>query len=289
MTLVLSIIAWYHGEKGGTAMKTLYVSDLDGTLLRSDGRTSGFTNETINRLVEAGLIFSYATARSYHTARKVTRGLNAAFPLIVYNGAMVVDNRDGSFLLKNFFGPEVLQVLEELFRNDIFPIVYSFLEGEEKFSYIPHRVSRGQQRFLDTRRGDQRERPVATTEELKAGEIFYLTCIDEPERLIPLYEKYREIYHCVFQKDIYTGDHWLEIMPKAASKAHAIRQLKEKLGCDRVVVFGDGKNDLDMFCMAQESYAVANAVAELKAVATGVIGGNDADAVANWLLNNGKI
>lgn len=78
-------------------MKTLYVSDLDGTLLRSNARTSDFTNETINRLVAQGMIFSYATARSFHTARKVTKGLNAGFPLIVYNGAMVVDNRDGSF------------------------------------------------------------------------------------------------------------------------------------------------------------------------------------------------
>lgn len=269
-------------------MKTLYVSDLDGTLLRSDARTSVFTNETINRLVAQGMIFSYATARSFHTARKVTKGLNAGFPLIVYNGAMVVDNRDGSFLLKNFFGPEIMTVLKEMFRVGQYPIVYSFVEGQEKFSYIPEKLSEGQRKFLDTRKGDHRERPVSAVEELTAGEIFYLTCIDEPELLATLWEHYREIYHCVFQKDIYTGDHWLEIMPKAASKANAIRQLKEKLGCDRVVVFGDGKNDVDMFLLAEESYAVANAVEELKAIATGIIGGNNEDAVAKWLLNNAK-
>ena len=32
-------------------MKTLYVSDLDGTLLRSDQRTSEYTNRTVNALV----------------------------------------------------------------------------------------------------------------------------------------------------------------------------------------------------------------------------------------------
>lgn len=45
-------------------MTTLYVSDLDGTLLRSNQKTSAYTNRTINELVEKGMLFSYATARS---------------------------------------------------------------------------------------------------------------------------------------------------------------------------------------------------------------------------------
>ena len=52
-------------------MKTLYISDLDGTLLRSSETTSDYTNKTINRLTEQGMIFSYATARSFVTAKKV--------------------------------------------------------------------------------------------------------------------------------------------------------------------------------------------------------------------------
>ena len=35
-------------------MKTLYVSDLDGSLLRSDEATSRYTNNVINRLTESG-------------------------------------------------------------------------------------------------------------------------------------------------------------------------------------------------------------------------------------------
>ena len=77
-------------------MKILYVSDLDGTLLRSDEKTSAFTNDTINELTQKGLHFSYATARSYHTARKATAGLNAQIPLIVYNGAMLLIMLPGS-------------------------------------------------------------------------------------------------------------------------------------------------------------------------------------------------
>ena len=65
-------------------MTTLYVSDLDGTLLNSNQTLSTYTIETINQLVDEGMLFSYATARSYQTAKKVTQGLQAPFPLIVY-------------------------------------------------------------------------------------------------------------------------------------------------------------------------------------------------------------
>ena len=72
--------------------KTLYVSDLDGTLLRHDQTVSPFTAETINTLTARGMLFSYATARSLVTAKTVTKGLNTHFPLIIYNGAFVRDN-----------------------------------------------------------------------------------------------------------------------------------------------------------------------------------------------------
>lgn len=270
-------------------MKTLYVTDLDGTLLRSDERTSDLTNAIINGLVENGLIFSYTTARSYQTSHKVTKGLNASFPLIVYNGAMIVDNKSGDFLLKNFFDTDIIGVIDILIQHGVFPIVYAFIDGVEKFSYIPEKSSDGMRSFISTRKNDKRDNPVSNEKDLSAGEIFYITCIDSYEKLKPLYHKFSETYHCVFQEDIYTKHQWLEIMPKAASKASAIRQLKEYLGCRKVVVFGDGKNDIDMFEIADEAYAVSNAVDELKQIATDVIGSNNEDAVAKWLYEFAKV
>lgn len=264
-------------------MKTLYISDLDGTLLQSNAKTSEYTNRTINALIEKGMLFSYATARSYLTACKVTAGLRTDIPLVVYNGAALVDGGNGSPICKNFFGGEIGEVLKDLFAGGVYPIVYAFLDGEEKFSYIPARCTAGMEVFLESRAGDKRTRPVADEEELLQGEIFYLTCIDQREKLEPLYEKYREKYHCVFQTELYTKKQWLEIMPLEASKSHAIMQLKKMLNCDRLVVFGDGENDRDMFEIADEAYAVENAVAGLKDRATAVIGSNDSDGVARWL------
>ena len=75
-------------------------------------------------------------------------------------------------------------------------------------------------------------------------------------------------------------------MPIEASKSNAIKQLQTMLGCEKLIAFGDGINDIDMFQIADESYAVANAHEELKKHATAVISSNDEDGVAKWLEGN---
>ena len=94
----------------------------------------------------------------------------------------------------------------------------------------------------------------------------------------------KDKFQCLYDRDLYTGYPWFEIMPKHASKAAAALQLKQMLGCNRLVCFGDGKNDLSMFEIADECYAVANANPVLKAIATDVIESNEEDGVAKWLL-----
>ncbi|MBE5777757.1 MAG: HAD family hydrolase [Clostridiales bacterium] len=264
-------------------MKTLYVSDLDGTLLHSDETLSPFTIQTINELVSKGILFSYATARSYVTASKATKGITAALPLIVYNGAMIIHNNTGEKLKFNRFADDVHNLLRDLLLHEVYPLVYSLREGRERFSYIPSRCSRGMNAFLSTREGDPRRNPVQGVEDLFQGEVFYITCIDENEKLLPLYRRHGAAYHTVYARDFYSGEQWLEFMPRETSKANAVHQLKEMYGCSRVVAFGDGTNDLDMFRMADECYAVENAAEELKRIATGVIPSNDKDGVAQWL------
>ena len=268
-------------------MKTLVVSDLDGTLLRGDARTSDFTNRTINALVQEGLCFSYATARSYHTARQVTAGLCAPITLIVYNGAFVRDNQSGALLWERSFSPqEAHLLLEDLAAQGVSPIVYAWVEGKERFSWLESRVTPGMRKFLDSRRGDVRARPLEDASRLRDGRIFYLTCIDTPQKLRPLYERWRGSFPAVYQTDLYTGEPWLELLPRGATKAHAAQTLKTLLGCERLIAFGDGQNDLPLFRLADECYAVSNAVEELKAIATGVIGSNEEDGVAHWLASH---
>lgn len=269
-------------------MKTLYVSDLDGTLLQSNETMSSYTNEIINQFVEQGMLFSYATARSLITAHKVTKNFNAQIPVIVYNGAAIIDNVSNEVILSNFFDDSINNVLDTLIKNHIYPIVYSYINDIEKFSYIEEKCTDGMRKFIMSRQGDPRTNPVNHIEDLYQGNKFYISCIDDEEKLKPFYDMYKEQYHCIFQKDVYTHVQWLEFLPKQASKATAIQQLKSLLNCDRLVVFGDGKNDIDMFEIADECYAVENAVDELKTIATDIIESNNNDGVAKWLIKNYK-
>lgn len=269
-------------------MPTLYLSDLDGTLLRSDQHTSEFTNETINSLVKEGMIFSYATARSFNTARKVTSGLDARIPLIVYNGAFIVDNATHQLLATNLFSDnEAAEILNTLLHHDIAPIVYC-LDDKERFVYNVKRINQATREFIDSRAGDSRDTPVEDDQYLGRQGTFYFTCIDEDGKLKPLYDRFRDEYTCVYSKDIYSGAQWLEIMPLAATKAHAARQLAQLLKCDCIVAFGDSVNDIPLFDAADECYAVSNAADVLKARATSVIASNDEDGVAQWLMQNWK-
>ena len=262
--------------------KTLYISDLDGTLLKNSQRLSDFTVDTVNKLTESGMLFSYATARSYFTSSIVAHGLCERIPVIVYNGTFILDK--GKPVYSNSFEKaDAKRILDILSDGGIFPIVYSFIDGCEKFSYLPHESTTA---FLDTRRGDGRDRPVLCNAELLEGEIFHFSCIDKKEKLSPLYEALKDEFSCVHYKEGYSGEWWLEVQPKAATKANAVLTLKKMLGCDKVICFGDGKNDISMFNVCDECYATQNADESLKEIATGIIESNENDGVARWLLEN---
>jgi len=267
-------------------MKTLYVSDLDGTLLRRDKTVSDFTVNTINELTEQGMLFSYATARSYVSAGRMTSGITAHIPVIIYNGAFILENGTQKQLLFEYLPhDDAHRVLDTLLAHDIYPIVYAMVDGVEKYTHCPRLESQAAKTFEDGRPGDVRANPVDDPAELYRGEIFNITCIDDSEKMRPLYEQMKDKYQCLWFTDIYTGNRWFEILPPRATKANAILRLKEMLGCDRVVCFGDAENDVSMFRIADECYAMENAVDELKAIATGVIGSNEEDGVACFLLN----
>ena len=269
-------------------MRTLYVTDLDGTLLNSNDQISQYSMEIINGLVAKGMQFTYATARSLVSASVVAKGLSTTIPVIAYNGALIVNPATGEVISSlSFTGEEAARIREVLQEHGANPLVYAYVDGVERVSYVTGRENEGIRRYLEVRKGDRRFRPLEDETLLYQGNIFYFTCIADREELLPLYEIFKRDgrYRCTLQQELYRPEFFLEIMPEKASKAEAIKRLKEIWHCGKVVSFGDAVNDIPMFEISDECYAVANGVAELKACATGVFASNDEDGVARWLAD----
>lgn len=267
-------------------MKTLYVTDLDGTLLNTNSRINQYSLDVINDLVDKGMLFTYATARSLVSASVVAKGLATNIPVIAYNGAFIINPSTNEILSSAYFDKdEAEKIIEVLGRFHISPLVYSYVEESEKVSWITEKENEGIRYYLDTRKGDKRFRPLTDGNCLYDGDMFYITCIGERAELLPIYEIFSQDdrYTCSLHQELYRPEYWCEILPKKATKAEAIQNLKKLWNCDRVISFGDAENDIPMFQISDECYAVSNAVDALKKIATGVIESNDDDGVAKWL------
>ena len=94
--------------------RVLYVSDLDGTLMRNDETISAYTERTLNKLIGEGLAFTYATARSVESARTITGGLKLKLPVVTRNGTVLADNSTGRHLEKALFTEDEVRLLKEL-------------------------------------------------------------------------------------------------------------------------------------------------------------------------------
>ncbi len=266
--------------------KTLYVSDLDGTLMHKDLKISDFSVKTINALVEKGVAFTYATARSISSAGTITKDLKLNLPVITRNGAVLADNNTGKIIEKALFTEKEVEMLKDMLPElpkTGFVSCYFGDDMKKVFAGSLHTAEL--QGYLDYYKDDPSVVTVSDLSEMFMGNPGYVTIIGNKVETEPLYLRTREYngWECLFQKDVYRDEYWLEIAPRNSTKAKSILKLKEEYGFDKLVVFGDSANDITMFKIADEAYAVSNAVDELKALATGIIGSNEEDAVAVYL------
>ncbi|MDE6058600.1 MAG: Cof-type HAD-IIB family hydrolase [Clostridia bacterium] len=267
-------------------MKTLFVSDLDGTLLTKEGRVSDYSCERLNRMLDAGMTFTYATARSAVSARRATQGLNITAPAVYYNGGLIYNFHTGEVLRAVLFQEDVAGYILSVLRNyGVMPFAYSAVEKQERVSWLVGKESEGMKRYLSYRKDDKRLAPVYEEGGLLTGRVFYFKCIGPFEQLAEVWNilKYDTRIICIFHQETYHQDFWMEISPREATKANAVTFLKQQLGCDRIVCFGDSSNDSDMFDVCEEKHAVQNADDWLKAKATSVVGYCEEDGVAKWL------
>lgn len=266
---------------------TLFVSDLDFTLLRSDATLSLRTIDTINGLIADGMRFTYATARSFRSSRRVTRALRLTLPVITYGGTVTADPHSGAPIRVDLMASAVTaEILAAAQDAGVEPIVFTMEDGRDRIRWHDGRPDGGVQSFVSRRAGDPRLLPLASWEDLDPATVFYVTLIADRQPLDALRTALGgTLAECAdfLSVDGYTKEHWLEIHAAGGTKALAARRLADELDAAHLVAFGDNMNDIPLFATADEACAVANAVPELRAIATRTIAANDDDGVARWL------
>lgn len=271
--------------------KTLYVSDLDGTLLQPDAQLSAYTVQTLNHLLEQGLWFTVASARSILSARGILDALNLSLPGIYMNGVLLCNPKTEVVLDYAALLPDTARQLVDAFEScGRPPFLFSF-EGTRvpggysgKISVQVRKLLNAQdQAFYQERRKKYSSFEVGGT--YRYQQPIYVNGAGERSVMQKIYEKASAIpnVHCELYLDVYTGQWMLECHHAAGSKAARALELKRRLGADRLVAFGDQLNDIEMLQAADVAVAVENASPKVCDCADIVIDRNVQDGVAKYL------
>lgn len=271
-------------------MKTLFLSDLDGTFLNSEGKISPRSAEIISELTKEGVLFTVATARTYATVMEMFKNITLPCPLVLMNGVTIFDPNSRKIIASNSIPTELgNRIIKEFRDRNIEPMLY-FQHGETLEIYYGDLTNDYQREYVAQRTDCNGKRFIHSDEptSIEDKNLVYIVCLDYYDRIKDIYEAVSlfEDAHCMFYKDNYVQDmYYLEIITKKVSKASGALFVKNLIGADRMVAFGDNLNDIPLFEVADECYAVSNAEEKLKSIATGVIGSNNEDAVAEFLLS----
>ena len=269
---------------------TLFVSDMDGTLLGDDSRVSAVSARILNRLTqERGLLFTVATARTPATVVPLMEAVHTRLPYVVMSGAALWDANSGEFADVQVIEADVVSAACDILEHHgLHPFVYR-RHGKMLHAHHWGDLSASEQEFVS-------QRDHLPLKRFVLDDRHYATHPTDPALLIfsmchyeTLEGVYREVSSslsctAVFYRDIFdpaTG--LLEIYRKGTSKAAAIARLARRAGASRVVAFGDNLNDLPMLQAADYAVAVDNAVDKVKCLAHEIIEPNTEHSVARWI------
>ena len=271
--------------------QTLYVSDLDGTLLGEDSRLSRGTIEILNRVIgELGGLFTVATARTPATVVPLMQEVNARLPFIVIGGSAMWNPVTMSYEHTRGIDDMTVNAVADVFdRHHAHPFIYRRHGNSLLHTHHYGPLSPQEEKFIAARQQLPLKKFFLNDHDYRHSDdeallIFSMnkyavlkSIADDLKASVPTCSVM--LYHDIFDE----SEGYLEIFTAGTSKAGAIRELAREVGAGRVVVFGDNRNDIAMMQAADHSVAMGNAFPEVKAAASEVIGPNSADSVARWI------
>lgn len=272
--------------------KTIYFTDLDGTLLNNKAEISEYSKIHINSFLDLGICLTIATARSYESVKGILGDINFKLPIIEFNGGYITDYNTGEHILINDIEFDLANKVYKIIRESNLDGLISTFDTKDKL-YSNTITSEGMNLFLESRKLNVKSevQNFKSFTDLKGKRVMSFTLIDTKEKIemikLIIEDKFKgQVIIEAWEDMYYKPWYWLSIHSLEATKGKAIEKLKEMFEFEnsKIVAFGDNSNDVNMFEISDECYAVENAVDELKILSTEVIGSNLENSVVNKIL-----
>lgn len=265
-------------------MIKLAATDLDGTLISSNGEISNENFEAMENAMNNGLYVVPTTGRSFYEMPESLREKKTYTHCICSNGAVIFD-RDGKEIWKSTFSKaETMELFSILSEYDTMIEVYT--KGTpvteksklKKESYIHYRVEENYHDVLTATRKGTENLESFLTENDEGAEMFNIFFSDADERK-EAFERIGKLNNVELTTSMESN---MEILQRSVNKGSSLTMLCEKLNVKKegVMAMGDSRNDLTLLSAAGTALAVANACDDLKQVADEVICSCDESAMA---------
>lgn len=258
-----------------TRVPKLVATDLDGTLVRSDGSVSAYTRSVLARLDALGVPVIFVTGRPLRWTEEVFEHVGSLGLAIVSNGALVWDvAEEVARLERALAADEAVQVATRL-RESV-PGTTFAIETMHGFAmeptYLRHRSD-----------GESRRAPV---EELVTEPLLKLLARHEELPPEEYWARAEEAVGDLVTVTWSSESALLEMSAPGVTKASTLELVAGELGIDAadVIAFGDMPNDLPMLTWAGTSYAMADAHPSVRECAGDLAPGHDDDGVARVLV-----
>ncbi|MFI1358420.1 HAD family hydrolase [Streptomyces sp. NPDC020898] len=256
----------------------LIATDLDGTLLRSDGTLSDRTRAALAAAEQAGIRVVLVTGRPPRSVPELLATVGPHF-VIAANGA-AVHTPDGTLAQVSPIRPLAATRLISRVRHAL-PGTAFAVEYDGGFGHEPG--------YPTWSYGDEDTDPVGTAGELLtriAGRPVLKILAHHPT--LPLdefYERARRTAGSSAETTYSTGLSLVEFSAPLVTKASTLLAWSGRLGVGshEIAAFGDMPNDLPMLTAVGHSYAMANAHPDVLRAAHHRVPTNDEDGVAQVL------
>lgn len=242
-------------------MIKLIASDIDGTLVEDgESKLDEELIEVIARLYEKGVIFAAASGRSVVSQEKLFEPIRDKIYYISCNGTYV--GRYGERLYCSYLKPEYVREIVKDTRA--YPDCTLFLNIDRGY-YTDSK----DEKVIEWVEKGYRETVIRVDDLLDVNENIIKACLYDPKHQAgitgrALVDKWHDRLSVVT-----AGTMWLDFFDKNASKGTALSMLQNMLGVSKeeTMAFGDQQNDIEMLKQAYYSYAIGNAIPEVKQIA----------------------